>query len=55
MRTLIHLSDLHFGRIDTAIIEPLIAQIHELRPDLVVVNDDAGKEAGMLDKLRGDR
>lgn len=45
MRTLIHLSDLHFGRIDTAIIEPLIAQIHELRPDLVVVSGDLTQRA----------
>jgi 3',5'-cyclic AMP phosphodiesterase CpdA len=45
MRTLIHLSDLHFGRTDTAIIEPLIAQVHELKPDLVVVSGDLTQRA----------
>lgn len=45
MRTIIHLSDLHFGRIDTAIIEPLIAQVHELKPDLVVVSGDLTQRA----------
>ncbi|MBV8623270.1 MAG: metallophosphoesterase [Herbaspirillum sp.] len=45
MRTLIHLSDLHFGRTDAAIIEPLIAQVHELKPDLVVVSGDLTQRA----------
>jgi len=45
MRTLIHLSDLHFGRTDDAIIEPLIAQAHALRPDLVVVSGDLTQRA----------
>lgn len=45
MRTVIHLSDLHFGRTDPDIIEPLIAQIHELRPDLVVVSGDLTQRA----------
>ncbi|WP_343723520.1 metallophosphoesterase [Herbaspirillum seropedicae] len=45
MRRVIHLSDLHFGRTDPAIIEPLIAQIHELQPDLVVVSGDLTQRA----------
>ncbi|MFJ3317454.1 metallophosphoesterase family protein [Herbaspirillum huttiense] len=45
MRTLIHLSDLHFGRTDPEIIEPLIAQVHELKPDLVVVSGDLTQRA----------
>ncbi|MBO9535451.1 metallophosphoesterase [Herbaspirillum sp.] len=45
MRTVIHLSDLHFGRIDADIIEPLVAQIHELKPDLVVVSGDLTQRA----------
>ncbi|WP_148289166.1 metallophosphoesterase family protein, partial [Herbaspirillum sp. B65] len=35
----------HFGRIDAHIIEPLIAQIHELRPDLIVVSGDLTQRA----------
>jgi 3',5'-cyclic AMP phosphodiesterase CpdA len=45
MRTLIHLSDLHFGRTDPEIIEPLVAQVHELKPDLVVVSGDLTQRA----------
>ncbi|KAF1042916.1 MAG: 3',5'-cyclic adenosine monophosphate phosphodiesterase CpdA [Herbaspirillum frisingense] len=45
MRTVIHLSDLHFGRTDPDIIEPLIAQVHELKPDLVVVSGDLTQRA----------
>ena len=35
MRTLIHLSDLHFGRIDPAILAPLVKFIGQVKPDLV--------------------
>ncbi|NUU03470.1 metallophosphoesterase family protein [Herbaspirillum robiniae] len=45
MRTVIHLSDLHFGRTDPDIIAPLIAQVHELKPDLVVVSGDLTQRA----------
>jgi 3',5'-cyclic AMP phosphodiesterase CpdA len=45
MRTLVHLSDLHFGRIDDAIIEPLIATIREIKPDVVVVSGDLTQRA----------
>lgn len=45
MRTVLHLSDLHFGRTDDAILAPLIAQAHELRPDLVVVSGDLTQRA----------
>src|SRR5918912_3851623 len=27
MRTLVHLSDLHFGRVDSAVVEPLVAAV----------------------------
>jgi 3',5'-cyclic AMP phosphodiesterase CpdA len=45
MRTLVHLSDLHFGRVDYSIIEPLVATITELKPDVVVVSGDLTQRA----------
>jgi len=45
MRTLVHLSDLHFGRIDAAILRPLEARVAALTPDLVVVSGDLTQRA----------
>jgi 3',5'-cyclic AMP phosphodiesterase CpdA len=45
MRTLVHLSDLHFGRIDDALLAPLRACIERLVPDLVVVSGDLTQRA----------
>ena len=45
MRTLVHLSDLHFGRVDAALLEPLRRRLRELRPDLVVVSGDLTQRA----------
>jgi 3',5'-cyclic AMP phosphodiesterase CpdA len=45
MRTLVHLSDLHFGRIDQAILEPLVKFIGELKPDLVAISGDLTQRA----------
>ena len=45
MRTLVHLSDLHFGRTDPAVIEPLLASVHAQRPDCVVVSGDLTQRA----------
>jgi 3',5'-cyclic AMP phosphodiesterase CpdA len=45
MRTIVHLSDLHFGRIDQAIIEPLSATVAEIKPDVVVVSGDLTQRA----------
>src|SRR3989449_4088368 len=45
MRTLVHLSDLHFGRIDEALIDPLIATIKNVQPDLVAVSGDLTQRA----------
>jgi 3',5'-cyclic AMP phosphodiesterase CpdA len=45
MRTLVHLSDLHFGRIDYSIIEPLIATVRGIAPDVVVVSGDLTQRA----------
>lgn len=45
MRTLVHLSDLHFGRIDEAIIAPLITAVHAAQPNLVVISGDLTQRA----------
>jgi len=45
MRTLVHLSDLHFGRIDEATLEPLAALIERIAPDVVVVSGDLTQRA----------
>ena len=45
MRTLVHLSDLHFGRTDPALIEPLIASVNGVGADLVVVSGDLTQRA----------
>lgn len=45
MRTIVHLSDLHFGRVDYALVEPLIATVNELQPDLVAVSGDLTQRA----------
>ena len=45
MRTIVHLSDLHFGRLDARVVPPIIAAIHELRPDLVAISGDFTQRA----------
>lgn len=45
MRSIVHLSDIHFGRVDPLIIEPLIETINKLRPDLVAVSGDLTQRA----------
>jgi 3',5'-cyclic AMP phosphodiesterase CpdA len=45
VRTLLHLSDLHFGRIDPATLAPLLATAKEIRPDLVIVSGDLTQRA----------
>jgi 3',5'-cyclic AMP phosphodiesterase CpdA len=45
MRTLVHLSDLHFGRIDRATIEPLLAAVAAIDADVVAVSGDLTQRA----------
>jgi 3',5'-cyclic AMP phosphodiesterase CpdA len=45
MRTLVHLSDLHFGRVDYAIVEALIEQVKRIEPHLVAVSGDLTQRA----------
>jgi 3',5'-cyclic AMP phosphodiesterase CpdA len=45
VRTLLHLSDLHFGRIDPATLAPLLGTAEKIRPDLVIVSGDLTQRA----------
>jgi len=45
MRTVVHLSDLHFGRVDRALLEPLTHRVRALSPHLVVVSGDLTQRA----------
>ncbi len=45
MRTLAHISDLHFGTAMPAVVNGLLDAISELRPDLVVVSGDLTQRA----------
>jgi 3',5'-cyclic AMP phosphodiesterase CpdA len=45
MRTLVHLSDIHFGRVDYDLIEPLVAIVAEIKPDVTVVSGDLTQRA----------
>ena len=45
MRTIVHISDIHFGRIDHALIEPLITLTREIQPDLVAISGDLTQRA----------
>ena len=45
MRTLAHLSDLHFGRVDAALLDPLRHALEAISPDLVVVSGDLTQRA----------
>jgi 3',5'-cyclic AMP phosphodiesterase CpdA len=45
VRTLVHLSDLHVGRLDAAVLGPLIAAVRGVGPDLVVVSGDFTQRA----------
>ncbi len=45
MRTIVHLSDLHFGRVDEALLAPLRELVERLAPDVVVVSGDLTQRA----------
>ena len=45
MRTLVHMSDLHFGRIDPDTLDPLRAAVAEIAPHLTVVSGDLTQRA----------
>ena len=45
MRTIAHLSDIHFGRVDHDLLGPLRATLESVKPDLVVVSGDLTQRA----------
>ena len=45
MRTLVHLSDLHFGRVDEELLDPLHDLVHRIAPNVVVVSGDLTQRA----------
>src|SRR5215210_5394137 len=45
MKKIVHLSDLHFGRIDAELLEPLVEAVCEVAPTLVVVSGDLTQRA----------
>jgi 3',5'-cyclic AMP phosphodiesterase CpdA len=45
MRTIVHLSDIHFGRADHLLVEPLTRLIHGIKPHLVAVSGDFTQRA----------
>jgi len=45
MRTIVHLSDLHFGRVDDTLLAPLVVAIDALSPHLIAVSGDLTQRA----------
>ncbi len=45
MRTILHLSDLHFGRVNPVLIDPLLKIVREVEPDLVAISGDLTQRA----------
>jgi 3',5'-cyclic AMP phosphodiesterase CpdA len=45
MRTVVHLSDVHFGRTDGVVVEALVAHVGQIRPHVVVVSGDLTQRA----------
>jgi 3',5'-cyclic AMP phosphodiesterase CpdA len=45
MNTIAHLSDLHFGREVSAVVEGLLDSLNELKPDLVIISGDLTQRA----------
>jgi 3',5'-cyclic AMP phosphodiesterase CpdA len=45
MRTIVHLSDLHFGRTDPTVVTALISIVSEIEPDLIAVSGDLTQRA----------
>ena len=45
MRTIVHLSDIHFGRTEPAVVNALIIAVNEIAPDLLAVSGDLTQRA----------
>lgn len=44
-RVVVHLSDLHFGRVDAGMVEPLVEAVERLRPDVIAISGDLTQRA----------
>jgi 3',5'-cyclic AMP phosphodiesterase CpdA len=49
VRTLVHLSDLHFGRVRDDVLKPLIESVNDARPDLVAISGDLTMRARRIE------
>ncbi len=45
MRTIVHLSDLHFGRVNPLLLDPLLEVVRKVKPDLVAISGDLTQRA----------
>src|SRR6185503_10584630 len=45
MRRILHLSDLHFGRVNPALVEPLLKAAREVEPHVVAISGDLTQRA----------
>jgi 3',5'-cyclic AMP phosphodiesterase CpdA len=45
MRKLVHLSDIHFGEIDYALVDRVIEEVNRIGPDIVIVSGDLTQRA----------
>jgi len=45
MRSIVHLSDIHFGRVHAHVVSPLIDAVRKVNPDLVAVSGDLTQRA----------
>lgn len=45
MRVVVHMSDLHFGRVHRPLLEPLVRAVREIGPDVVAVSGDLTQRA----------
>lgn len=45
MRQIVHISDIHFGMANGAVVDRLVEKINEIVPDLVVVSGDLTQRA----------
>src|SRR4051812_2795481 len=45
MKTIAHISDLHFGRVDERVAEGLLADLRAIAPNLVVISGDLTQRA----------
>ncbi len=45
MRTIVHISDIHFGDADAGVVERLVEKIDELKPNLVALSGDLTQRA----------